>query len=441
MKIVQAAGWYYPDSIGGIEVYTAGLSKRLQLVGHEVFIIAPHIKNSQERSYDYEGLSVYRYPIPPYPTRKESLGLVPLRGTEYFRNWLLKLRPDVVHFQSLNLGLGVSQVKAAKARGARVILTSHPNAQDYFCKRGTLLYRGKEVCDGIRRVKRCASCVLEKKHMPRGIADMIGLIPPVLGRFMMFAPYGIGTALGMSYLVSVDKEKYCQLLSIADKFVVLTQASYDMAISNGFPREKLFLNKLGISENYVVKKVSSSDAPTRKPVKIGYLGRFDEIKGIFDFTKAVASLSADIPFSLEFVGPVLTLGERPNLEKMKAMMASDKRVVFSPTVAHEKVFDLLRGYDVLCCPSSCFEGPTTTALEAYAVGTPVIGTKIGGLAEIITDKVNGRLFNPGDWQALAEIIKEISIDPAGTIDQWRKNIPTIRTMDQITKDYLEIYSA
>ncbi|MFQ5668802.1 MAG: glycosyltransferase [Candidatus Binatia bacterium] len=81
------------------------------------------------------------------------------------------------------------------------------------------------------------------------------------------------------------------------------------------------------------------------------------------------------------------------------------------------------------------------AIEAHAVGTPVVGTRIGGLAELVTDRVNGRLVGPGDWRALAVVFREMVADPAGTIDGWRRSLPPVRTMDQVVADYLTLYGA
>jgi glycosyltransferase involved in cell wall biosynthesis len=101
----------------------------------------------------------------------------------------------------------------------------------------------------------------------------------------------------------------------------------------------------------------------------------------------------------------------------------------------------LSSIDVLCCPSVCLEGGPTVAIEAHAAGTPVAGTRIGGLAEIVTDGVDGRLVPPGDWRALAAALVEIASDPAGTVDRWRARIPAARTMDEVTADYLKLYAA
>ena len=41
MKIAHAVGWYYPESLGGTEVYVAGLCRRLRRAGHEVCVAVP----------------------------------------------------------------------------------------------------------------------------------------------------------------------------------------------------------------------------------------------------------------------------------------------------------------------------------------------------------------------------------------------------------------
>jgi glycosyltransferase involved in cell wall biosynthesis len=102
---------------------------------------------------------------------------------------------------------------------------------------------------------------------------------------------------------------------------------------------------------------------------------------------------------------------------------------------------VLAGIDVLCCPSLVAEGGPTVAIEAHAVGTPVVGTRIGGLAELVTDGVNGRLVAPGDWRALSAVVRDMVADPAGTIDQWRRSLPAPRTFDDVTREYLSLYAA
>jgi glycosyltransferase involved in cell wall biosynthesis len=89
----------------------------------------------------------------------------------------------------------------------------------------------------------------------------------------------------------------------------------------------------------------------------------------------------------------------------------------------------------------CLEGGPTVAIEAHAAGTPVIGTRIGGLAELVGDGVSGRLVAPDDWRALAAVLLEMAGDPAGTIDRWRAALPRPRTMDEVAAEYLTLYGS
>src|SRR5947209_7471512 len=100
MKIVQAVGWYHPDSIGGTEVYVAALAKELTACGHQVLIAAPDPGLSAPRTYKYDGCDVFRYPIPASPSRDEAQGNVPAAGTEHLHRWLADTRADVVHLHT-----------------------------------------------------------------------------------------------------------------------------------------------------------------------------------------------------------------------------------------------------------------------------------------------------------------------------------------------------
>ena len=90
-------------------------------------------------------------------------------------------------------------------------------------------------------------------------------------------------------------------------------------------------------------------------------------------------------------------------------------------------------------PSRCFEGGPTVVHEAFAAGTPVVGTRIGAMPELIRDRIDGRLLTPGSVSEIKEAIREIAADPAGTVDAWRRALPMPRTMDDIADDYEKLY--
>lgn len=439
MKIVQAVGWYYPESLGGTEVYVAGLSRRLVRRGHSVTVAAPDPGGIDRREYEHEGIPVFRYPIAAAPSRLECQAAAPVRGAEHFHHWLDQVRPDIVHFHTFVTGLGPWEVKAAKAVGAGVVCTTHSSSLGYLCQRGTMMHWGRSLCDGACRPAKCAACELEHRGLPRNVSRMIGSIPTPLSRLTGALPGRIGTVFGMNGLIARNRVVQKQLLEAADRFVVLTQWGMDAVAKNGGPPAKLALNRLGLSQSSVSPKPGPDDRPTKRPVQVGYLGRFDRIKGVHDLARAVAELPRELSIRIEFRGPVNTPSERAVVEQLRKIVGEDSRVSFTAPVSPEDVPAVLADYDVLCCPPVCLEGGPTVAIEAHAVGTPVLGTRIGGLAELVTDSVNGRLVAPGNWRELAGVLEEIAADPAGTIDAWRRALPEARTMDQIAEDYIAMY--
>ena len=441
MKIVQAVGWYYPERLGGTEVYVAGLCRRLRAAGHEVIVAAPDPAHDRERVYEHDGVPVYRYPIPPEPTRAECQGRVVVRGAELFHAWLANQRPDVVHAHTFVTGLGLAELKAAKATGARLIVTTHAGSLGWVCQRGTMMQWGQRLCDGVCERAKCAACELQRRGLTRSLARIVGAIPPGLGRAARGLPGKVGTALAMGDLIARNQEMQREMLATVDTFVLLTHWALEVVVANGAPRSKLVLNRLGQSQEKVTRKPGPEDRPTAPPVTVGYLGRFEPIKGVYDLARAVTSLPPDVPIHVEFRGPVPDTAERGVVHDLRGLVAGDPRVTFAPAVSETEALRVLAEYDVLCCPSVCLEGGPTVAIEAHAVGTPVIGTRIGGIAELVTDGINGRLVHPGDWRALAGTLRDVAENPAETIDRWRLALPSARTMDQVAVDYLAVYTA
>ena len=441
MKIVQAVGWYFPESLGGTEVYVAGLCRRLRAAGQDVFVAAPDAAHDAERTYEHDGVPVYRYPIPARPTRDEAQGIVPVRGAERFHRWLEALRPDVVHAHTFVTGLGLHEIKAAKSAGARVVVTSHSSSLGWICQRGTMMEWGTRPCDGVCRPARCAACAIEAHGIPRPLASMVGALPPGIARGARRLPGRLGTMLAMSDLIARNQRMQAEMLATVDRFVLLTEWASEAAAANGAPRDKLALNRLGLSHGKVVAKPGPDVEPTGRPVTVGYLGRYDAIKGVHDLARAAASLPRDVAFRVEFRGPVRSAAERAVRDELRAIAGDDPRIAFTDAVPAEDAPRVLSGYDVLCCPSVCAEGGPTVAIEAHAVGTPVIGTRIGGLVELVEDGFNGSLVPPGDWRALAAVLLALGRDGGGTIDRWRLRLPPARTMDQVAADYLSVYAS
>ena len=102
-------------------------------------------------------------------------------------------------------------------------------------------------------------------------------------------------------------------------------------------------------------------------------------------------------------------------------LAQDREVRFLGPVPEPALPDLYRRASVLVLPSvdrTCYGRPVPvsellglTALEAMASGTPVIASRIGGLAEVVVDGQTGFLVEPGDVAALQDRLALVLADP------------------------------
>jgi glycosyltransferase involved in cell wall biosynthesis len=73
--------------------------------------------------------------------------------------------------------------------------------------------------------------------------------------------------------------------------------------------------------------------------------------------------------------------------------------------------EVMAALDVLVLPSIKSEAVSQVIPQALAVGTPVVGTSVGGTPELVRDGETGRLVPPGDALALARAITELLADP------------------------------
>src|SRR6266849_828677 len=237
MKIVQGVGWYYPESWGGTEIYVAGVARRLRAAGHQVVVAAPDPSHAQERRYEHDGIPVYRYPIPPEPTRAEAQGGSLVRGAERFHRWLEAFRPDVVHLHTFVTGLGLAEVDAARSVGARVIVTTHAASLGFICARGTMMRWGTEPCDGIVLEKKCGACMLQHRGMPRAIASLLAGLPGAVAELARRAPGRIGAAFALPAFIRDQQARQRRLLATANRFVLLTDWARNTVAANGAPPE------------------------------------------------------------------------------------------------------------------------------------------------------------------------------------------------------------
>ncbi len=181
-----------------------------------------------------------------------------------------------------------------------------------------------------------------------------------------------------------------------------------------------------------IKFFSPINEPSRKSFL--YVGRIFKKKGIHDLIEALPENA-----SLDIVGQCYDFGYLEELKKM----GHKKKVSFYDSLPDDEVLNKYRNALALVLPSLA-DGGFTSAMEAMACGTPVIGTHLGSLPEVVAEGETGFLVNPGDVKALREKMHFISenLNAAQTLGQNAcRRVLAQFTWEKVVDRCLEAYAA
>jgi glycosyltransferase involved in cell wall biosynthesis len=136
-----------------------------------------------------------------------------------------------------------------------------------------------------------------------------------------------------------------------------------------------------------------------------FAGRLSHEKGVDVLIKAasIAGVRVDVA------------GEGPEFGNLKELATSraDGLVTFHGRIPQSEVRELLRSASAAVLPARWYENQPLSVLDAYACGVPVVGTNLGGIPELIEDRVDGYLVPPDDAPELAGRLSAIA-DFTGT---------------------------
>jgi len=175
MKTLHLPFCFYPDPVGGTEIYVESLATCLRKLNVEAEIAVPA---PDQRSYRYNDLTVHRFATGT-PSLADLYGLGDPVAAQSFAKVLESCAPDVVHLHSWTAGVSIRVLRIAKAAGIPVVFTYH--TPTVSCVRGTLLRWGIEQCDGDLESSPCAACMLHGKGLSRPLSIALASLPVAIG--------------------------------------------------------------------------------------------------------------------------------------------------------------------------------------------------------------------------------------------------------------------
>ncbi len=431
MVILQVLHRYFPESVGGIEVYASSLCTELSK-WHQVHVFTGHHNNSNERPVfdtDNKGFNVRKSYCECMKARPRlSAPFCNDMFVKNFKDYLLEIKPNIVHIQYCD-DLPIDIISVAREAGIPVIVTVHDYT--FLCPTEYLIDKDLNVCQK-KPGANCIAClipwpfnraygIVPKRILSMSINWLYNCIP---GSPKPHKSHTIETMRTLKYRMENIKNK----LLLANRIIFPSKAMYDKAVEFGMPKEKL-----AHISNMVKTDIShQKNKRVSNKLRFGFIGRVVPIKGVHVLIEAFNKLKNSCA-ELKIYGPL----DSDYCTKLKSLAAkSDVQFFgeFNPADIH----NVLSSIDVLVLPSVCCENMPLVALEALASKTPIIASDIGGIAEVVINGKNGFLFKAGDSDDLYKKMNSLLMDE-NLISHLRSNASLPNTLASHVKSVENVY--
>jgi glycosyltransferase involved in cell wall biosynthesis len=426
-KVLHLTGWPIPETLAGTEVYVTSLCCALPAHGVEAVIGCADPLRAGTVT-EYRGLPIHHL----------GPAAGPASGPPFdFGRWLKGVDPDIVHVHALTRGLGKAEVDVIARAGHPVVFTAH--VPGTVCHRGTMMWHDQTPCDGEMRVDRCTVCLLQQRGLPAWAGSLLTALPERLRvGLAVAAPRKVATGLRLTAQLREYFANMHATLARFQRVIAVCQWLYDALALNGVPASRLVLSRQATD-------LPEAVAPKRQrrpgeALHVGYLGRYDPIKGVETLVQAVAQMQVEVPVRLTLHGAADGCNGTDYLAKLRTVAAGDPRITIGGILARGRLAEFFATVDVLAVPSTWLETGPLVVYEALAHRTPVLGSSLGGIAELVRDGVDGWLVPAGDVGAWQRQLQNLATRefPLPVIDA---QAPALRSWDQAAAEMAALYSS
>jgi len=348
---------------GGADAVYFNTAELLQQNGHEVYYFStksPETIPCETEKYFTTGFNFRQLSI----GKKISSTTTFIYNRDAYDKLLLlldEIKPDVVHIHLFMGGLTSSILTAIRKKNIPVVHSVH----DY-----RLICPAYLFMDGKNKV--CEKCI-DKFYLRCTINRCSE------------------NNLGQSAILSMDAyfRKYViKPVNLIDRFIFVSRFIKNKHIE--FDQSY----KIKGDMLYNFKPDLKSIVPTTfKGKYFLYFGRISREKGVQ--TLFESALKAGISLKIVGTGPIAE----------QLLDRHSENVEFLGFKSGDELWSLVRLASFIVVPSEWYENNPLTIIEAYSFGKPVIGSRIGGIPEIIEENKTGYLFNPGNESELEAVLK------------------------------------
>lgn len=384
MKILLVNNHF--SNSGGAELYMLNLGNLLKKNGHEVFYFATDRRPYFEEDYKYAEY------FPEYVEYQDlsKLQLIkkaftPFYNTEAERKMKLMLeevKPDIVHINCIFFKLTPSILKPCYKRNIPVVITTH--GPQLICPSVKMMYKSEVFCKDKLCIHGNPIHCITNRCCGGSLIKSTGLAAEFTFR------------------------KIHGLYNKISHYISPSQALADLTIESGINK-----NKVTCINNFVKDELFEIVPTYGKGDYFLFAGRLSKEKGVRELLEAMKLLPQEINLKIAGVGP-----EENALKELKKELDLSN-VEFLGFITGEELCNLYKNCIATIIPCNWFENFPTSVIESFAYAKPVVGTRIGGIPEMVEDYKTGLTFELKNIEDMAAKIKEIYFNDQLTLEMGR----------------------
>lgn len=421
MKILIINKFLHPN--GGSETYIFEIGRQLQKMGHEVQyfgmehegrIVGNHVESyTRDMNFHGGGLSKLIYPFKILYSKEARKALRPV---------LEDLRPDVVHLNNINFQLTPSVIDEVKSFDEKIKIVYTAHDAQWVCPNHLM-----RIPSTGERCLRCidgayGNCTKHKCIHNSKLRSFLGQIEAeIYKRRHTYRQVDtiISPSKFLADVLSHNKDLAGRIVTLHN-FVELPETVDSSEMSRPVdgkdsPRQH---------ETFLKQDFLKHDGmPQEKRDYVLYFGRYDVEKGI----RIILAAARNLP-EVDFI-----FAGKGEFEKEIEELPNVQNVGFQDK---KGITRLIRNARFSVFPSICNENCPFSVIESIVNGTPVVGSNIGGVPELIEDGKTGLLFEVGNVSELTDTIFKLWNDDS-MVGEMRDNC--LRTAQNNSFDTVKSY--
>ena len=380
MKVLLVNKFHYRK--GGAETYYLTVGAELEKMGHEVAYFSMKHPNNLPCKWDKYFVTQREYNDVRNPIKAVCDGLALVYSNEAKRKFQAlceEFKPDVVHLNNVHRQITLSILDAPYLRDDKVpvFYTAH----DYVtvCP-GYLMLDGEgRVCDACLEDGRYRHCI-ENRCVKRSRAKS-----------------ALATVEASFNRAHRSNERI-------DRVIAPSRFMKSKLIEGGWPEDKVVILQ-NFADESILERASraTSDATDRSNPYLLYFGRLSAEKGIDTLLRAFDAALHSLPENLRLV----VVGDGPDAVSFKEIARSlpcASRIEFAGYQTGKTLHTYVERAALAISSSRWRENMPYSVVESFAAGTPVVGTCIGGIPELVSEGETGFVCEPEDVDSMADAL-------------------------------------